>query len=159
MMKNYQSQSKDDRIGLAMGQFEVTKPSMKLNIKRDDLLKYGVTFADVVEGMQTHFGGMYINTFNMGGRNYKVMVQNDPKYRLDPEAYTDAGETIARELIGTHVFQDMPLKLSKLQVDLETGQGGVAMLSISKDGAPGAERCFAVSARLASMAGALFGVR
>ncbi|MGR5499549.1 efflux RND transporter permease subunit [Vibrio sp. DNB22_10_4] len=81
----------DERIGLAMAQFEVTKPSMKLNIKRDDLLKYGVTFADVVEGMQTHFGGMYINTFNMGGRNYKVMVQNDPNYRLDPTALKQTG--------------------------------------------------------------------
>ncbi|MBY6195960.1 efflux RND transporter permease subunit [Vibrio hangzhouensis] len=81
----------DERVGLAMGLFEVSKPSVKLNIKRDDLLKYGVTFADVVEGMQTHFGGSYINTFNMNGRNYKVMVQNDPKFRLDPEALKKTG--------------------------------------------------------------------
>ncbi|SEF86961.1 efflux RND transporter permease subunit [Vibrio hangzhouensis] len=81
----------DERVGLAMGLFEVSKPSVKLNIKRDDLLKYGVTFAEVVEGMQTHFGGSYINTFNMNGRNYKVMVQNDPKFRLDPEALKKTG--------------------------------------------------------------------
>ncbi|MGX9523100.1 efflux RND transporter permease subunit [Vibrio mediterranei] len=81
----------DERVGLAMAQFDVSKPSLKLNIKRQDLLKYGVTFADVVDGMQTHFGGSYINTFNMDGRNYKVMVQNDPEYRLNAEALKLSG--------------------------------------------------------------------
>ncbi|MDA0106954.1 efflux RND transporter permease subunit [Vibrio sp. La 4.2.2] len=103
----------DERVGLAMGQFEVTKPSMKLNIKRQDLLKYGATFAEVVEGMQTHFGGMYINTFNMDGRNYKVMVQNDPKFRLDPEALKKTGLSKAN---GTRITYDKFFDFEEIKV-------------------------------------------
>jgi HAE1 family hydrophobic/amphiphilic exporter-1 len=103
----------DARIGLAMGQFEVTKPSIKLNIKRKDLLKYGATFSDVVQGMQTHFGGMYINTFNMEGRNYKVMVQNDPKFRLDPEALKKTGLSKPN---GTRITYDKFFDFEEIKV-------------------------------------------
>ncbi|MCJ2376848.1 efflux RND transporter permease subunit [Vibrio sp. ZSDZ34] len=72
---------KDDSIGLSMVMYDVDKPSIKLNIKRDDLVKYGLSFADVVDGLQIHYGGQYVNTFNMEGRNYKVMVQNENDYR------------------------------------------------------------------------------
>ncbi len=110
---NSRLMGEDERVGLAMGQFEVTKPSMKLNIKRQDLLKYGATFAEVVEGMQTHFGGMYINTFNMDGRNYKVMVQNDPKFRLDPEALKKTGLSKAN---GTRITYDKFFDFEEIKV-------------------------------------------
>ncbi|UPQ89458.1 efflux RND transporter permease subunit [Vibrio sinaloensis] len=75
-----------DSIAIAMTQFSVDKPSLKLNVKRDIMLEYGVTYADLVAGMQAHFGGQYVNTFNLYGRNYKVMMQNAPEHRLNQDA-------------------------------------------------------------------------
>ncbi|MEX0334978.1 efflux RND transporter permease subunit [Vibrio tubiashii] len=75
-----------DSVAAAMTQFSVDKPSMKLHVNRERMLEYGVTYADLVDGMQAHFGGQYINSFNLNGRNYKVMMQNAPEHRLDQEA-------------------------------------------------------------------------
>ncbi|MGR5177350.1 efflux RND transporter permease subunit [Vibrio mediterranei] len=103
----------DERIGLAMSQFAVTKPSLKLNIRRDDLLKYGITFADVVTGMQSHYGSMFINTFNMDGRNYKVMVQNDPDYRLNADALKLAGVS---QQNGVRITYDKLFDIEEIKV-------------------------------------------
>ncbi|CAM4393916.1 efflux RND transporter permease subunit [Vibrio agarivorans] len=75
-----------DSIDIAMTQFAVNKPSLKLNVNRQKLLEYGISYADLTAGMQTHFGGQYVNTFNLHGRNYKVMMQNAPEHRLDKDA-------------------------------------------------------------------------
>lgn len=82
-----------ESVAGAMTMLDVTKPGVKLEVKRRDLLQYGVTFTDVVDGMQTHFGGSFINTFNMDGRNYRVMVQNKPQYREDLDALKNVGFT------------------------------------------------------------------
>lgn len=68
-------------IDSAYTQFSVDKPSIKLNLNRDGLDKYGVDYSSVVNGIQTYLGGAYINTFNLFGRNYKVMLQNDAQFR------------------------------------------------------------------------------
>ncbi|GAB7220721.1 efflux RND transporter permease subunit [Vibrio comitans] len=75
-----------ESISLTMTQFAVNKPSIKLNINRHKMLEYGISYAELVDGMQAHFGGQYVNTFNLDGRNYKVMMQNAPEYRLDKKA-------------------------------------------------------------------------
>jgi hypothetical protein len=63
-------------------------------------------------------------------------------YTLDPDAYTDNGTAIAREIIGKHFFKDNErVTVDELYVQFETGVGLVsgqgddpqAMLQISKD--------------------------
>lgn len=72
-------------------------------------------------------------------------------YTIDPDAYTDNGTPIAREIVGRHFFKDFDrVAIHKLQVDFEvgvglnTGQGSdpQAMLQVSKDNGRtwGAER-------------------
>ncbi|MDG3086500.1 efflux RND transporter permease subunit [Vibrio hannami] len=75
-----------DDINMAYTQFNVDKPALKLNLDRLALDKYGADYSSVITGLQTFMGGMYINTFNMNGRNYKVMLQNDPSFRKNQEA-------------------------------------------------------------------------
>ncbi|MDN2480845.1 efflux RND transporter permease subunit [Vibrio agarivorans] len=78
--------SEKESIAVAMTQYAVNKPSIKLNIDRKNMLEYGISYAELVDGIQAHLGGQYVNTFNMNGRNYKVMMQNSPEYRLDEKA-------------------------------------------------------------------------
>ncbi|MBM7035603.1 efflux RND transporter permease subunit [Vibrio ulleungensis] len=78
-----------ESTAVAMTQFEVNKPSMKLHVNRKQMLEYGISYADLVDGMQAHFGGQYVNTFNHNGRNYKVMMQNAPQYRLNEQSLND----------------------------------------------------------------------
>ena len=75
-----------DDVAMAYTQFNVDKPALKLNLEREALDKYGADYSSVVSGLQAFMGGMYINTFNMNGRNYKVMLQNDPDFRKNQQA-------------------------------------------------------------------------
>lgn len=63
-------------------------------------------------------------------------------YTLDPQAYTDNGSPIVREIVGKHFFNNFDrLAIHSLQVDFETGVGldngqgsdPQAMLQVSKD--------------------------
>ncbi len=68
--------------------------------------------------------------------------QNGKVYTLDVDVYTDDGEEIQRELVGRHVFDEDPISIGRLWLDIETGVGLAsgqgsdpqAMLTISKDG-------------------------
>ena len=75
-----------DEVAMAYTQFNVNKPALKLSLDRQALDQYGMDYSSVVSGLQAFMGGMYINTFNMNGRNYKVMLQNDPDYRKNQQA-------------------------------------------------------------------------
>jgi len=65
-------------------------------------------------------------------------------YKLKPDIYTDNGDTIAREIIGGHVFMPDGEEFfpSEIYIDIETGLGLATgqgsdpqgMLSISRDG-------------------------
>ena len=102
-----------DEVAVAMAMFDANKPGLKLEIKRRDLQKYGITFAELTDGMQTHFGGTYINTFNMDGRNYRVMVQNEPGYRENAEALKYAGIS---HMNGKRVTYDKLFNVSETKV-------------------------------------------
>ncbi len=105
-----QLNSFEDDVALAMTQYAVDKPSIKLEIKRQELNKYGISFADTVTGMQAHFGGSYINTFNMNGRNYKVMVQNSAEYRTSAESLKAIKLS---QPTGTHISADKIFDISE----------------------------------------------
>lgn len=63
-------------------------------------------------------------------------------YTLDPDVYTDNGQTIRRSIIGRHVFQGDPMSVSEMWIDMEMGVGLAngqgsdprLMLRTSKDG-------------------------
>jgi hypothetical protein len=62
-------------------------------------------------------------------------------YRLNPETYTENGETIEGQLISRHLYGEEYFPISRLWVDVESGVGNsgqgenpIYMLTISKDG-------------------------
>lgn len=69
--------------------------------------------------------------------------ENGNVYTLDPDAYTDNGTPIPREIVTRHFYKDgKRIAVNSLQIDFEMGQGlstgqgsdPQAMLQVSKDG-------------------------
>jgi hydrophobe/amphiphile efflux-1 (HAE1) family protein len=58
-------------------QYRVDKPALFVNLDRLKAKQYGLDIGAAIDGLQSYTGGRYINTFNMAGRNYRVMVQNE----------------------------------------------------------------------------------
>jgi hypothetical protein len=80
--------------------------------------------------------------FEFAGQQLVTDYATGDIYAIDPDAYTDNGTPIAREIVGRHFFKDFNrVAVHKLQVDFETGVGvsngqgadPQAMLQVSKD--------------------------
>lgn len=76
-------------IAFAETQYAVNKPGMELQLDRLKVKQYGLAVNDVIDAFQAYTGGIYVNTFNMEGRNYRVMVQNDQRFNKDLKALGD----------------------------------------------------------------------
>ena len=86
-----------------------------------------------------HRAEMGINFLN---KMYVGDYENGNIYKLTSGVYTDNGVPIVRELVGRHIFDEGPVRVSRLWMDLEGGVGLVSgqgvdpqmTLEVSKDG-------------------------
>jgi HAE1 family hydrophobic/amphiphilic exporter-1 len=73
-------------IQAAFSPFRASSPQIFMDIDNSKVLKLGVSLSDVNTTIGAFLGGAYVNDFNRFGRLYKVYVQAEPAYRLDPDA-------------------------------------------------------------------------
>ncbi len=72
-------------IGSARTFYRANVPQLKLDISDSKALKLGVPLQDLQISIGSFLGGAYVNDFNRFGRLYKVFVQAEPEYRVDPD--------------------------------------------------------------------------
>ena len=65
--------------------FETSTPQLFLDIDRQKAQLLQVNVADVFSALQTYIGSSYVNDFNLFGRTFRVQVQADAPFRLDPK--------------------------------------------------------------------------
>lgn len=80
--------------------FSASVPQVFARVDRDKVLKLGIDIRDVYTTLQTLMGGYYVNDFNRFGRQWKVYLQADPKYRIRAE---DIGQFFVRNGNGDMV--------------------------------------------------------
>lgn len=97
----------------------VGKPYLHLNIRRDDIARYGLSVADVQQTIETAIGGMKITTTVEGRERFPVRVRYPRELRDDPES-------LGKILIPTQTGAQIPL--SQL-VDFEFLRGPQAIKS------------------------------
>jgi hydrophobic/amphiphilic exporter-1 (mainly G- bacteria), HAE1 family len=98
---------KRPEIGRLNSTFNATSPQIRLEIDRQKAMKLGVPISAVNTTLGAFLGGSYVNDFNRFGRQYKVYVQADASYRVNPDdlsmAYVrnDKGEMVPVSTIVT----------------------------------------------------------
>lgn len=65
--------------------FSAASPQIKLDIDRDKAEKLDVALSSISSTIGAFMGGNYINDFNRFGRQYRVYVQAEAAYRVNPE--------------------------------------------------------------------------
>lgn len=70
--------------GLYSG-YKTSVPMVRLDLDRDKVKLLGVPVKSVFDNLQMYLGGLQVNDFNRFGRTYKVMIQAEPDFRLEPE--------------------------------------------------------------------------
>ncbi len=72
-------------LGNIISMYRADIPQIKADIDTSNVLKLGVSPADVNQTLGAFLGGAYVNDFNRFGRLYKVYVQAEPEYRDSQE--------------------------------------------------------------------------
>ena len=65
--------------------FSVGTPQYRVDLDREKARALGVAINDVYTVMQSTFGSLYVNDFTYMGRNFRVTVQAESKFRRSPQ--------------------------------------------------------------------------
>ena len=72
-------------IASALTTFQAGVPQKSIEINKDLALKAGVNLNELYTTISAFLGGAYVNDFNRFGRLYRIYIQAEPEYRLNPE--------------------------------------------------------------------------
>lgn len=65
--------------------FSPTSPQLFVEVDEAKALTMGIPLASIYETLQGTMGTLYVNDFNMTGRAYRVVLQADAPYRMQPD--------------------------------------------------------------------------
>ncbi|MBA4141663.1 MAG: multidrug efflux RND transporter permease subunit [Nitrosospira sp.] len=121
-------------IGMATF-FRPTVPQFFIEVDEAKAISQGVRIADIYSTLQSTMGSLYVNDFNRSGRTYRVQLQAEPQYRMDPE---DLGRVYVRSQSGEMVPMSALGKISTI-VGAEQLEryNGLLSAKIIGSGAPG----------------------
>ncbi|MGJ8618898.1 MAG: efflux RND transporter permease subunit [Methylophilaceae bacterium] len=73
--------------------FRPTVPQLKIEVDEAKAISLNVSIEDIYATLQSTMGQYYVNDFNKNGRTYRVQLQAEPEYRMQPE---DLGKVYVR---------------------------------------------------------------
>lgn len=73
-------------IGAAFSSFNPNYPQWKVEVDAAKAKRAGISPADILSTLSGYYGGQYVSDINRFSKIYYVMIQADPKYRLDTES-------------------------------------------------------------------------
>ena len=77
---------KRKEIAFAFTSFNTNNPQYLLNIDNAKAKQLNVSVANILGTMQVYFGSSFVSDFNRFGKYYRVIVEADIPYRMDPTA-------------------------------------------------------------------------
>lgn len=77
-------------IAMAYSTFDIRYPQWTVDVDAARCKRAGITPDAVLSTLSGYYGGQYVSNFNRFSKVYKVMIQADPKYRLDEASLNNA---------------------------------------------------------------------
>jgi HAE1 family hydrophobic/amphiphilic exporter-1/multidrug efflux pump len=87
--------------------FRANVPQIDFKLDRSKAKTLGVPINEVFQALQIYLGGLQVNDFTLFGRPYKVMLQAEPEFRIDPDnlkeifVRTDTGNMVPIRTLAT----------------------------------------------------------
>ena len=115
--------------------FRPTVPQLLIEVDEAKALSQGVRIADIYATLQSTMGAFYVNDFNRNGRTYRVQLQAEPEFRMNPE---DLGKVYVRSQGGNMIPLSALSKVSNI-VGAEQLEryNGLLSAKVFGSGAPG----------------------
>lgn len=80
---------KRPEIMYAFTTFSTGNPQYKVNIDEERAQQSGVSISNLLQTLQVYYGSYQAGDFNRFGKQYKVILQADIAYRIDPSTLND----------------------------------------------------------------------
>lgn len=77
-------------IAQAYSTFAIDFPQWQVDVDAAKCKRAGITPNAVLSTLSGYYGGQYVSDFNRFSKVYKVMIEADPKYRLDEKSLDNA---------------------------------------------------------------------
>lgn len=77
--------------------FRPTSPQLFVEVDEAKAMSLGIPLGSIYETLQSTMGALYVNDFNMSGRAYRVQLQAEAEYRMQPQ---DIGKLYVRSSSG-----------------------------------------------------------
>ncbi|SEK43096.1 efflux RND transporter permease subunit [Nitrosovibrio tenuis] len=115
--------------------FRPTVPQFFVEVDEAKAVSQQVRIPDIYATLQSTMGSLYINDFNLSGRTYRVQLQAEPAYRMNPD---DLGRVYVRSQSGAMVPMSALSKISTV-VGAEQLEryNGLLSAKVMGGGAPG----------------------
>jgi len=80
---------KRPEIMYAFTTFNTGNPQYKVNIDESKAKQLGISISELLQTLQVYYGSYQASDFNRFGKQYKVILQSDIAYRVDPSTLND----------------------------------------------------------------------
>jgi HAE1 family hydrophobic/amphiphilic exporter-1 len=75
---------KRKEIAYAFTTFNTGNPQYRVNVDEEKTKQLGISISDLLQTLQVYYGSYLASDFNRFGKQYKVILQSDVAYRIDP---------------------------------------------------------------------------
>ncbi|MFZ3321053.1 MAG: multidrug efflux RND transporter permease subunit [Usitatibacter sp.] len=131
-----QALAKDPQLQGITTFYKPSTPQLHVEVNREQAIALGVAVPDVFDAMQSTFGVLYVNDFNMGGRTYRVQVQSEGNARATPDQIGNVyvRSTTTNEMIPVRALLRITEDVGPEQVDRFNGFLSAKVLGSGKPG-------------------------
>ncbi len=91
-------------IARAYTTFNINYPQYMVDVDAAKAKRAGISPSEILATLSGYYGGQYVSNFNRFSKVYRVMIQADPKYRLDTESLNNVFVRINGEMAPVSQF-------------------------------------------------------
>ncbi len=91
-------------IAMAYSTYNINFPQYIVDIDAAKAKRAGVSPTEILSTLSGYYGGQYVSNINRFSKVYRVMLQADPKYRLDPESLNNVFVRVNGEMAPISQF-------------------------------------------------------
>lgn len=94
-------------IAMAYSTYNINYPQYIVDVDAAKCKRAGISPTEVLSTLSGYYGGQYVSNFNRFSKVYRVMLQADPKYRLDTESLNNVFVRVQGEMAPISQFVTM----------------------------------------------------
>ncbi len=91
-------------IAAAYSTFNINFPQWMVDVDAAKCKRAGISPSEVLSTLSGYYGGQYVSNFNRFSKVYRVMIQADAQYRMDPESLNNVYVRVNDEMAPISQF-------------------------------------------------------